>query len=140
MQYQISQSGVLADNPNGAHVAVRWTEKYQDGDISYDVTWVLRKQADGWRVAGMAMELIPGGGQEFLNFEDPDDMLRKQNEALAAMNPAAETAALPAGADSSNAGAASFAPQNGSEFGAGAAAPENFNVSPQVAPAGNIER
>ena len=47
----------------------------------------------------MAIELVPEQGLAFLNFEDPDDMIRKQEEAekaLAAMNPpAAETAAIP---------------------------------------------
>lgn len=96
MQYQISQVEVLPDNPNGAHVNVVWSEKYSDGTVSYDVVWVLRRQTEGWRVAGMAIELVPGQGLAFLNFEDPDDMIRKQEEAMAALNPpAAETAALP---------------------------------------------
>jgi hypothetical protein len=43
----------------------------------------------------MAIELVPGQGLAFLNFEDPDDMIRKQEEAMAALNPpVAETAAL----------------------------------------------
>lgn len=96
MQYQITAAEVLADNPNGAHVNVVWTEKYEDGDLSYEVVWVLRRQQEGWRVAGMAMELVPGLGLAFLNFEDPEDMLRKQEEAMAALHPpAAETAAVP---------------------------------------------
>ena len=137
MQYDISQAQVLADNPDGAHVAVRWTEKYQDGDVSYDVTWVLRKQPEGWRIAGMAMELIPGQGQEFLNFEDPDDMLAKQEAAMAAMEPAVETAALPeSGFDS--AGGSGVQEASGEEpetFPAGAgnqfqAVPQENSVSP----------
>ncbi|HEX5102365.1 MAG TPA: hypothetical protein VFV87_01040 [Pirellulaceae bacterium] len=104
MQYQIAESQVLPDNPNGAHVKVVWTENYTDGTVSYDVVWVLRRQQEGWRIAGMAIELVPGRGLAFLNFEDPQDMLRKQQEAeleiekamAAAYPPAAETAALPA--------------------------------------------
>jgi hypothetical protein len=96
MQYTINHSQVLPENPNGAHVNVTWTENYADGTVSYDVVWVLRKQQEGWRVAGMAIELVPGQGLAFLNFEDPDDMIRKQEEAMAALSPpAAETAALP---------------------------------------------
>lgn len=104
MQYEITHSQVLPDNPNGAHVKVVWTENYTDGTVSYEVVWVLRRQQEGWRIAGMAIELVPGHGLAFLNFEDPQDMLRKQQEAeleiekaMAAANPpAAETAALPA--------------------------------------------
>lgn len=96
MQYQVTKSEVLPENPSGAHVNVTWTESYPDGKLSYEVVWVLRRQQEGWRVAGMAIELVPGQGLAFLNFEDPDDMIRKQEEAMAALNPpAAETAALP---------------------------------------------
>lgn len=96
MKYKINAAEVLPENPNGAHVNVTWMESYPDGDLSYDVVWVLRKQQEGWRVAGMAIELVPGQGLAFLNFEDPDDMIRKQEEAMAALNPpAAKTAALP---------------------------------------------
>jgi hypothetical protein len=96
MQYKVTKAEVLPENPSGAHVSVTWTESYTDGTISYDVVWVLRRQQEGWRVAGMAIELVPGQGLAFLNFEDPDDMIRKQEEAMAALSPpAAETAALP---------------------------------------------
>ena len=104
MQYQVTKSEVLPENPSGAHVNVNWIETYPDGTVSYEVVWVLRKQTEGWRVAGMAIELVPGQGLAFLNFEDPDDMIRKQEEAMAALHPpAAETAALP-GKDQPSAG------------------------------------
>jgi hypothetical protein len=96
MQYQVTKSEVLPENPSGAHVNVTWSETYPDGTVSYEVVWVLRKQPEGWRVAGMAIELVPGQGLAFLNFEDPDDMIRKQEEAMAALSPpAAKTAAVP---------------------------------------------
>jgi hypothetical protein len=96
MEYKVMSSEVLPENPSGAHVSVRWTENYSDGNVEYDVVWVLRRQQEGWRIAGMAIELVPGQGLAFLNFEDPDDMIRKQEEAMAALSPpAAETAALP---------------------------------------------
>ena len=42
------------------------------------------------------MQLIPGQQMQFLNFEDPEDMLRKKDEAIAAMQPpVAETAQQP---------------------------------------------
>ena len=139
MQYEISQAKVLADNPHGAHVAVRWTEKYQDGDVSYDVTWVLRKQPEGWRIAGMAMELIPGQGQEFLNFEDPDDMLAKQEAAMAAMEPAIETAALPEfGQDAGASGVIGASGEVPETFSPGAG--NQFQAVPQERAFSPIER
>jgi len=97
--YQIRSAEVLADNPSGAHVSSLWTEKFDDGDETYEIVWVLRRQSEGWRVAGMAMQLIPEQQPQFLNFENPEDMLRKKEEAMASMQPpAAETAQQPASA------------------------------------------
>ena len=44
----------------------------------------------------MALQLIPDKPPQFLNFEDPEDMLRKKEEAMASlMGPAAQTAEQP---------------------------------------------
>jgi hypothetical protein len=95
-QYQVHPPEFLASNPNGAHVTSVWTESYEDGQITYEVVWVLRRETQGWRIAGMAIELIPNQPPSFLNFEDPADMAAKYNEAMAAQQPpAAETAANP---------------------------------------------
>lgn len=94
--YQVRPAEILPGDPSGAHVSSVWTEKFDDGDETYEIVWALRHQAEGWRLAGMAMELIPGQPMQFLNFEDPEDMLRKKDEAIAAMQPpAAETAQQP---------------------------------------------
>jgi hypothetical protein len=94
--YQIGAAQVLADNPGGAHVSSVWTEKFDDGDETYEIVWVLRRQSEGWRVAGMAMQLLPEQPAQFLNFENPEDMLKKKEEAMAALQPpAAETAQQP---------------------------------------------
>lgn len=92
--YEVAEPKYLADNPKGAHVDSIWHEKLEDGsDASYTITWVLRKESNGWRVAGMALEIIPGEEPRFLNFEDPVDMLKKRDEAMAAAQQAmAETA------------------------------------------------
>jgi len=87
--------------PSGAHVTSVWTERYQNEqgemvEANYEIVWVLRREKEGWRLAGMATELVPGQEPQFLNFEDPDDMIRKRDEAIAAMQgPAAQTAQQP---------------------------------------------
>lgn len=96
-QFQVAQPQYLPMNPNGAHVQAQWVES--DGMLTYThtVIWVLRRQDDGWRIAGFAIELVPGQGPQFLNFEDPADMLKKQEEAVAAIQAAtSEPAALQA--------------------------------------------
>jgi hypothetical protein len=95
-QYEVKPAEYLPENPDGAHVTSIWTETYPDGTIKYDVVWVLRRKAEGWRIAGMAIELVPGQPPAFLNFEDAADMAKKYSEAMAAAEPpAAEVATRP---------------------------------------------
>ena len=68
--------------PDGAHVASTWTDVGDDGQPhTDDIVWMLRKEPQGWRIAGMATILFQGEPPLLLNFEDPDDMLRKQRLA-----------------------------------------------------------
>src|SRR4051794_31234031 len=53
--YQVQPAATPVGNPNGAHVTSVWTEKFDDGDETYEIVWVLRRQQEGWRLAGMAM-------------------------------------------------------------------------------------
>jgi hypothetical protein len=98
LQFQVAKPKYLK-NQKGAHVSSIWTELLPDGSkASYEVVWVLRKEAAGWRVAGFAAELVPGTEPQFLDFEDPEDMIRKQEEALVAAetaSPSTETANEP---------------------------------------------
>lgn len=90
LQFEVARPKYLKNNPKGSHVSSIWTEILPDGTkASYEVVWVLRKEAIGWRVAGFAAELTPGTEPQFLNFEDPEDMMRKQQEAVAAAEQAA---------------------------------------------------
>lgn len=94
--YQVHAAQLLPNNPDNAHVSSIWTEKFEDGEETYEIIWALRRQPEGWRVAGMAMQLVPDQPPQFLNFEDPEEMLRKREEAIAALQgPAAETAQQP---------------------------------------------
>ena len=93
-QFQVHPPEFLPSHPNGAHVTSVWTETYEDGQITYDVVWVLRREEEGWRIAGMAIELIPNQPPAFLNFEDPADMEAKYKEAIAASQLAEQQAAV----------------------------------------------
>lgn len=97
LQFQVAKPKYLK-NQKGAHVSSIWMELLPDGSTAkYEVVWVLRKETAGWRVAGFAAELTPGAETQFLNFEDPQDMIQKQQEALAAAESAA-SATEPGGA------------------------------------------
>ena len=90
-KFNIGAVNLLPDK-KGAHVHSVWTETDPQGaSVSYEIVWALRAQPEGWRVAGMATQVTEQGPQVYLNFEDPDDMLRKWEEAeatLAAQQPA----------------------------------------------------
>ncbi len=62
-----------------AHVSSIWIDLDLDGQSQSDkIVWALRRSADGWRIAGMATQVFEDQPMLFLNFEDPADMLRKQ--------------------------------------------------------------
>jgi hypothetical protein len=68
----------------GAHVGSTWTDVTPQGETkSYEITWILRQETGGWRVAGMATQLVDDMPRLILNFEDPADM-RSQVEAAEA--------------------------------------------------------
>ena len=61
-----------------ASVACQWSDRDERGQTRTDeITWVLREEKAGWRVGGM-VAVIPGMSPTFLNFEEPQEMLRQQ--------------------------------------------------------------
>jgi hypothetical protein len=85
----------------GVHVTSVWSEQDSTGEASvYEITWVLRHEPVGWRVAGMATAVNPAKPPIYLNFEDVPDLLEKWRQADAelaaqAEQPAAYQAAQP---------------------------------------------
>lgn len=75
--YKVSEVEYIAED--GAHVASEWTDIGDDGQPHTDpIIWMVRREADGWRIAGMATRVFEDEPPLYLNFEDPEDMLRKQ--------------------------------------------------------------
>lgn len=106
--YAIGACEVVGDTDDIVHVATSWTDTDADGFTTTDnVIWVCRLDPEGWRVVGMAMRIFPDLPPLLLDFEDPEDMLAKQQlvaeeitrratlaaESEAAAAPAARTAA-----------------------------------------------
>lgn len=74
--------GVEYIGEDGARVASRWTDLDENGQPQTDeALWVLRKEADGWRIAGVAATIFDGEPPLLLNFEDPEEMAQKQQWA-----------------------------------------------------------
>ena len=84
-KYEVGTVEYVGSRKDGAHVQSIWTEVDESGEkATYDVIWVLRKQETGWRIAGMATQVAEGEAPEFLNFENPREMLNKIEESGAA--------------------------------------------------------
>jgi hypothetical protein len=66
-------------NCTGARVACAWTDLDENGKPRTEhALWVTRREAEGWRVVGVAATIFPGEPPLLLNFEDPEDMQKKQ--------------------------------------------------------------
>jgi len=82
--YAVKGSEVVSDEGDVVHVATTWTDTDADGFQTTDnVVWVVRLDPEGWRVVGMAMRIFEDLPPLLLNFEDPEDMLSKQQMVAA---------------------------------------------------------
>ena len=70
---------VRQPNEQVAHVVAQKIEQNVETGLEQveNVTWVLRHDPEGWRIAGMARVVFPGEPMMLLNFEDPEDMIRQ---------------------------------------------------------------
>jgi hypothetical protein len=81
--FEVGEVELLSEgDEQGAHVASKWTDLGDDGQPhTDDIVWMLRKEPEGWRIAGMATTVFENEPPLLLNFEDPQDMQRKQQLA-----------------------------------------------------------
>jgi hypothetical protein len=82
LSYQVGEVEYVTAALDGAHVKTLWTETDEQGQaLTSEVIWVLRKQSNGWRVAGMATQIAEGQLPLLFDFENPEEMLRNKQEA-----------------------------------------------------------
>ncbi|MFM8436093.1 MAG: hypothetical protein ACKOBP_12285 [Planctomycetia bacterium] len=92
--YAVRECEVVGDAGDLVPVGTTWTDTDPDGFTSTDnVVWVVRLDPEGWRVVGMAMRIFDDLPPLLLNFEDPEDMLAKQELVAAELQKRAEKAA-----------------------------------------------
>lgn len=74
-----------------AHVGSRWTDLDENGNPRPEnITWTVKQDGSVWRISGMIAELGPGQPPIAINFEQPDELLRRQ-EQVASQAETAET-------------------------------------------------
>lgn len=65
-----------------AEVPADWTDLDADGRPHTDrIVWLLKHDGQQWRIAGMSTRVFADQAPVVLNFEDPADMLSKQQQA-----------------------------------------------------------
>lgn len=80
--FQVGKVRYLAED--GAQVACTWTDvEASDRDENPqrrtdEILWMVRREPQGWRIAGVAATVFEGEPPLLLNFEDPEEMLKKQ--------------------------------------------------------------
>ena len=92
--YSIRECERIKDADDLVHVATTWTDTDADGFTSTEnVIWAVRLEPEGWRVVGMATIVFDDMPPLLLNFEDPDDMIAKQEMLAAELQKRAQQAA-----------------------------------------------
>jgi hypothetical protein len=77
--FRVSDVEMIGDD--GAHVQSFWTDIDENGEKHTDtIIWMVRKEPQGWRIAGMATRVIEDKPAVIMNFEDPEEMLAKQQQ------------------------------------------------------------
>lgn len=101
--YSIQDCEMVGEADDLVHVSTNWTDTDADGFTSTDsVVWVVRLDPEGWRVVGMAMRIFDDMAPLLLNFEDPEDMLAKQELVAEELHKRAEKDAQTAAKETKN--------------------------------------
>ena len=92
--YSIRECEVIAGTDDLVHVGTTWTDTDPDGfTTTENVVWAVRLDPEGWRVAGMATKIFDDMPPLLLNFEDPEDMIAKQEMVAQELQKRAQQAA-----------------------------------------------
>ena len=92
--YSIRECEVIPGADDLVHVGTTWTDTDPDGfTTTENVVWAVRLDPEGWRVAGMATRIFDDMPPLLLNFEDPEDMIAKQEMVAQELQKRAQQAA-----------------------------------------------
>lgn len=77
-KFDVGEVQYLDEAQTGARVKSAWTDLDPEGKPrTDDIVWMLRCGTDGWRVAGMAAIIFDGEDPLLLDFEKPEETLKK---------------------------------------------------------------
>lgn len=108
-RFVVTRAESVPENPDASLVHSIWNEPNGEtaANLEYQVVWALQKEANQWRISGLAMEIDPNQNPLIVNFEDGNRMAallaetesadQSENSAArstANSNPAASNAAV----------------------------------------------
>jgi hypothetical protein len=110
--YTVRECEIVSESDDLAHVATVWSDVDEGGRTTTEnVIWAVRLDPEGWRVVGMAMKVFDDLPPLLLNFEDPEDMIAKQEMVAEELSKRAARAASEAPEARTARGQAGGAPQ-----------------------------
>jgi hypothetical protein len=75
-KFEVGAAEMLDED--GARVPCTWSDLDKNGAMqTNDMTWMIRKEPEGWRIAGMAAVVFEGEDPLLLDFEKPQETLQK---------------------------------------------------------------
>jgi hypothetical protein len=79
-EFKVTEVEILGEQKSGAHVLSIWSDTDEAGmQQTYEIVWILRKESEGWAIAGMATRVFEDRDPLILNFEDPLEAQRQRN-------------------------------------------------------------
>jgi hypothetical protein len=133
-KFEVGKIEYIAAN-EVAHVESVWTDIGEDGQPQSDpIIWMLRRDPAGWRIAGMATKIFKDELPLLLDFENPEDMIRKQQLAEAEMQRRANGGAPTNGAAAPGATPGATAPKGAATAPTGVATAPKGPIPPATQP------
>lgn len=76
--FEVGRMEYINEDKSAAHVESRWMETDESGQQStLPSVWVVAKEEEGWRIAGVFVALFEGEPPLILDYEQPEEVVRK---------------------------------------------------------------
>ncbi len=76
-RFNVTQAREVPNEPNSMLVQSIWTEPGPEGTQNdFEVVWAVQREAAGWRISGLAMEIDPTEPPIVIDFENGDEMAK----------------------------------------------------------------
>lgn len=81
-KYEMEAPRFATNKRKLCQIDCRIKDQLDDQTVETEITWICRLQKDGWRIAGMMVEVTPDQPKDYLSFENVDDVSRIKNSLI----------------------------------------------------------